>query len=135
MSDRVFYGPILSFHNLNMACRLLAEAFGHCIYLVGSSTERPDYRDVDVRCMLDPATFDAMFPGALANHDKTGRINARLLAANLAFSAYLSQQSSLPVDFQFQHCDRANEEYGDRPRNPMGLERWQRTHGARTVSP
>lgn len=126
MSDgRCFYGPITGFHNLNLACRLLVDAFGFGIYLVGSSQERRDYRDVDVRCMLPDDEFDRMFPGAVGMGNGTGRIDARLLATNLAFSAYLSQQSGLPVDFQFQRTTEANASFGGRPRNPLGTERWQ----------
>ena len=121
---RGFYGPITGFHDLNLACRLLADAFGHCIYLVGSSAERRDYRDVDVRAILPDEDFDAMFPGgAIVKH----RINARLLALNLSISAYLSRQSGLPVDFQFQRMTEANAEHGDRLRNPMGIERWAKS--------
>ncbi len=129
MSERGFYGPITGFHDLNLACRLLATAFrhrdfGHCIFLVGSSIERRDYRDVDVRCMLDDEAFSAMFPGVATAAD--GRIDARLLALNLSISTYLSHHSGLPIDFQFQRATEANAEYGDRPRNALGIDRWSR---------
>jgi len=52
--------------NLNMACRALVDAFGWNIFLVGSSLEHRDFRDVDVRCMLDDAEFDRLFPGPCA---------------------------------------------------------------------
>lgn len=122
MNVRVFYGPIGAFHDLNMACRILTAAFGHCVFLVGSSQERPDYRDVDVRAILNDADFDAIIPGGASA--RLDRIDARLLALNLSVSAYLSRQSALPVDFQFQRMTEANAEYGDRPRNPLGIDRW-----------
>ena len=122
--ERSFHGPMTDFHNLNMACRILTAAFGHCIYLVGSSAERRDYRDVDVRALLPDATFGAMFPGAAPGGETVARIDARLLALNLSISAYLAHHSGLPVDFQFQRLSEANALYGDRPRNPLGIERW-----------
>ena len=43
---------------LELACRQICEAFGghHC-YVVGSSLERADWRDVDVRYMLEDDAF------------------------------------------------------------------------------
>lgn len=122
MSDRSFYGPIDGFHNLNIACQIIVAGFGMCMFLVGSSQERRDYRDVDVRAMLDDEVFNALFPGDRG--PGAARIDARLLALNLSISAYLSRQSGLPVDFQFQRQSDANRLYGDRPRNPLGIERW-----------
>lgn len=112
--SRSFYGPITGLHNLNLACCLLTAAYGYRVFLVGSSMERRDYRDVDVRCMLGDAEFDAMFPVERP---------ARLLALNLSVSAYLSHHSGLPVDFQFQRVSDANAEHGERPRSALGVER------------
>jgi hypothetical protein len=54
-------------YELDIACTSLKEAFCHgaepCgIFLVGSSLERRDFRDIDVRLMLADAEYDAMFP-------------------------------------------------------------------------
>ena len=49
MTERATYVPIANLHALNMACRLLVDAFGWHVYHVGSSLSRRDYRDVDVR--------------------------------------------------------------------------------------
>lgn len=47
--------------NLKLACTVINEAFGICTYLVGSAITKRDYRDVDLRCMLDDAEFDRIF--------------------------------------------------------------------------
>jgi hypothetical protein len=39
----------------------------------------------------------------------------------LTISAYLSQRTGLPVDFQIQRVREANERYGGKPRNPLGM--------------
>ena len=51
---------------LTCACKLIAEAFqpSYGPYLVGSVLERPDYRDVDVRLMLEDKHFERLFDGA-----------------------------------------------------------------------
>lgn len=127
---RANYLPLDSYHDLNTACLLLASAFGQHLYLVGSSTTRPDYRDVDVRCILPDEEFDALFPGVDLKHSQ---IDARRLAMNQAFSAYLTQQSRLPIDFQFQRMTEANEEF-PRPRSALGLCTWLRLSWASAAS-
>lgn len=42
--ERANYLPAPHYFNLNQACAVLSEAFGHCTYLVGSAMERRDYR-------------------------------------------------------------------------------------------
>ena len=65
--------PAPAFFNLNQACRVLTEAFGHHVYLVGSSLARRDHRDVDVRCILPDEEFDRLFPNQadMTRHDLT----------------------------------------------------------------
>jgi hypothetical protein len=93
---------------LDHACRTLTEAFGGFgCYLVGSSIERPDYRDVDVRFILSDAEFEARFPDAHGHgafqHD------ARWLVINMAIAGWLAKASGLVIDFQFQPQTWANE--------------------------
>ena len=96
---------------LNNACIPIAEAFGHHPYLVGSATERGDYRDVDVRSILPDDEFDAIFDGRAPLWS--------LLC--LATSEYLGRLSRLPVDYQVQRMTEANERYGGKSRNPLGV--------------
>lgn len=101
-------------YNLDAACRIISKAFrGGPPYLVGTagygSAER--YRDVDVRLMLDDEEFAEVCPT---------RERWELLC--LAISAYLSERTGLPVDFQIQRTREANERFNGR-RNPLGMGR------------
>jgi hypothetical protein len=99
-------------YHLDQACRLITRAFGdECPYLVGTAGlgGADSYRDVDVRLMLDDDEFAAACPT---------RERWELLC--VAISAYLSQRTGLPVDFQIQSVTLANEKFSG-PRNPLGL--------------
>lgn len=103
-------------YNLDAACRLIHRAFdGGPPYLVGTAADghAGSYRDVDVRLMLDDAEFTATCPTL-----------ARWELLCVAVSAWLSERTGLPVDFQVQRADIANERFG-RParRNPLGMGR------------
>jgi hypothetical protein len=100
-------------YHLDRACELITKAFGgECPYLVGTAglggAER--YRDVDVRLMLDDAEFARACPT---------RERWELLCVTI--SAYLRDRTGLPVDFQVQRVREANERYGNKPRNPLGM--------------
>ena len=77
--------------------------------LVGSVLQRRDFRDVDVRLMVDDED------PILANPE-------RLRAINVAMSVWAQQVTGLPVDFQFQ--SRSDHAAEDGPMNPLG-HRWQ----------
>lgn len=125
---RVNWLPAPHFFNLNMACLPLERAFdqlagetGHSgCYLVGSCLRKRDYRDVDVRLMLDDATYARLFG------DSADRPDLNPLWAILCSSIglWLSQQSGLPVDFQIQQMTMANAEFSRRSgcdRHPLGI--------------
>jgi hypothetical protein len=102
-------------YNLDAACRLISRAFdGGPPYLVGTAGlgGADSYRDVDVRLMLDDDEFAAACP-----------TQARWELLCVAISTYLSERTGLPVDFQIQRTREANERFGDRPRNPLGMGR------------
>jgi hypothetical protein len=102
-------------YNLDAACRLISRAFrGGPPYLVGTAGlgDADSYRDVDVRLMLDDDEFAEVCPT---------QVRWELLC--LTISAYLSERTGLPVDFQIQRTREANERYGDKPRNPLGMGR------------
>jgi hypothetical protein len=102
-------------YNLDSACRLISRAFrGGPPYLVGTAGvgSADSYRDVDVRLMLDDDEFAEVCPT---------RERWELLC--LAIGAYLRDRTGLPVDFQIQLTSVANERYGDKPRNPLGMSR------------
>ena len=103
--DRVNYLTVEQAFVLNEACRIVLDAFTHCcygVYQVGSSLFRPNYRDVDVRCIIPRENW----PVAFGSNDST---TVKFL--NVAISCYLRERTGLPVDFQFQIAELANEEY------------------------
>jgi hypothetical protein len=90
---------------LDLAIRHINEAFeGEC-YVVGSALERPDWRDVDVRMIMDDEDFAKNFPDVVANRWEN---DAKWLLLTTAISDWLSKQTGLPVDFQFQSQTQAN---------------------------
>jgi hypothetical protein len=101
-------------YHLDLACQVIHNAFGQPPYLVGSAGIgcTGPYRDVDIRLMLDDAEFAALCP-----------TRARWELLCLSFGAYLSERTGLPIDFQIQRTTEANERYGGKPRNPLGMDR------------
>ncbi len=77
-------------------------------YLVGSALTTADYRDVDVRVLLDDDTHAAL-RSALTIDD-----------LNLAVSLWGQQVTGLPIDFQVQHVEQANADFDGR-RHPLGI--------------
>jgi len=109
--SRASYLPMSGFVLLDNACQLVANAFdGTVPYHVGSSTQRADWRDVDVRLILD----DDEYAGRFSDPQYWSLFC-------LGVSEYLSRVSGLPVDFQVQRMTQANAEYGGEFRNPLGM--------------
>jgi hypothetical protein len=106
----------LGFFNLNTTCITLRKAFGPCIYLVGSSLTKLDYRDVDVRAILQDAEYDRLFPAAQKSPHWDAQFN--LFCASI--SEWLVQRTGLPIDFQFQRMTDANAEFSGE-RNALGV--------------
>lgn len=86
-------------------------------HLVGSVLERRDYRDVDIRLMLwaDPEhagsvkrTYDYLANAVSIEH------------LNLAVSLWGQKVTGLPIDFQVQQAESANEDFNGR-RHALGL--------------
>ncbi|HTR86204.1 MAG TPA: hypothetical protein VMI56_17100 [Reyranella sp.] len=118
--DRMNWLTVEQAFVLNEACRVVREAFGdisYGVYQVGSSLFRPTYRDVDVRCIVEPDKWNALFG--------EGDDGLMLKFLNVAISGYLRERTGLPIDFQFQHQKRANAEFpsgsnGPHRRNALG---------------
>lgn len=99
---------------LEIALKTVSAAFdedgSHGIYLVGSALERPDWRDVDVRMILSDEAFQRLFPSAslaTANWE----FDPRWTLMTVMVSRWLSAQTGLPIDFQFQPRTHANERH------------------------
>lgn len=100
---------------LDEACKPLAEAFDVTPYLVGtalgpSAGGRGEYRDVDVRLMLDDERYEALRASGPHVIEFLG----------IAIGTHLAAVTGLPIDFQIQHADTANELHKG-SRNPLGL--------------
>lgn len=119
---RANYLPAPAFFELNHACKMVNEAFaqreGVCCYLVGSSLENREYRDVDVRAILPDDEFDRLFPAAKTSEPHLDATWS-LMCASLAL--WLQQRTGLPVDFQFQRRTQANEQHPDAERHALGI--------------
>lgn len=109
---------------LEMACKHVRDAFGNeadfaGIYIVGSCLERPDWRDVDVRMMLDDKAFQELFPSACLISG-SWEFDPRWTLLTVAISNWMRQQTGLPIDFQFQPMTHANAQHKGR-RNAVGI--------------
>jgi hypothetical protein len=116
---------------LDNACKVLESAWHWRTYLVGTA-EGGEYRDVDVRTILDDTEFDQLFEGRQQLWE----------LVCLAITAYLRDATGLPIDYQIQRTTEANEKFGDKPRNPLGTREGNRfagggdaTHFERTPRP
>ena len=108
MSDRrSSYLSPPQMHVLDIACIPL-HVFG-IPYLVGSVNFQRDFRDVDVRLILDDS--ESVF----------GLDEEQLRALDYVISRYLTEASGLPIDFQFQSTSDSKKYEG--VRNPLGT-RW-----------
>lgn len=113
---RANYVPAPHYYNLNQACALINKAFpnGQC-YLVGSSLVRRDYRDVDVRLILDDDEYARRF-----RSPEGGWTDAYWSLLCTSITLWLRQQTDLPIDFQIQQQTRANRDH-DGKRSALGI--------------
>lgn len=115
---RANYLPITGEYLLDEVCRTVNEAWGGFgCYLVGSCMTRADYRDVDVRLILDDEEFSRRFPGVNPDDPHRSRF-WRLTCASM--SLFIERHSGLPVDFQVQQQTYANREWPGR-RSALGV--------------
>lgn len=115
--QRASYIPPEAQFSLDAAAREVRRAFGGVgVFVVGSCTERPDYRDVDVRLMLHDDDFETLFPV-----DAETLFRPRFQILCLAMSAWFRHLTGLPIDFQFQKMSIANDRHKGKRRVPIGL--------------
>lgn len=112
-------------HRLDWACVPIRRAFGTPPYLVGSALTRPDFRDIDLRLILDDDVVERMFgphpaTGLLGDNNDPPRVR---LLLNIALSDLIARAAGLPwpIDFQIQSMTEANTPENDGVRNPMGV--------------
>lgn len=109
---------------LEQACKQVADAFHDPkyyvgLYVVGSCLERPDWRDVDVRMIMQDEAFLQLFPGTHLT-SALWEFDPRWCLMTVSISAWLKNQTGLPVDFQFQPSTFANEKHS-KLRHAVGL--------------
>jgi tRNA-binding EMAP/Myf-like protein len=109
-------------HRLDWACRPIADAFGEPVYLVGSTLDHPDFRDIDLRLIVDDDTADRLFGTDTFGLHGDGNGAAVRLLLNIALSDLITKAASppRPVDFQIQSMTEANVPDHGR-RHPLGL--------------
>lgn len=113
MSDGASYLTTTQHDLLKDWGQSLLSMFDTMAYLVGSATERQDWRDVDVRIMLDSKAFDRLETS----------VNLRRLS--LCLSLWGEKVTGLPIDCQVQNVLEANAEFGGRPRNALFTRGWE----------
>lgn len=96
---------------LNQFGRLVFDAFGEWPYLVGSAAQGKQWRDVDVRLILQDNEYERMFGKA----SRAAELNHKWVALCLAFATLGQKMTGLPIDFQIQDQTKANMLY-DGPR-------------------
>ncbi len=112
--------PAPHFFALNHACLIVNRAIdGFGCYLVGSSIERRDYRDVDVRCILSDEAFDRLFRLDPETPGVGGWLNPLWSLMCTSISVWMGQATGLPIDFQIQRQTQANEKH-EGPRQALG---------------
>jgi len=110
------YIPAHAQFALDAAAKAIDRAYdSYGVMLVGSCLERKDYRDVDVRCVLSDAEFEALFP-----KDESQVLRPRWQVQCLALSAWLRSMTGLPIDFQFQKISVATAKFKGEKRVMLG---------------
>lgn len=95
---------------LDLASLVVAEALA-TPYLVGSCLDRPDYRDVDIRVILDDKQHRRLF-------ERPHRDPLRHLV-QVAITEHYVRATGLRIDFQIQSRAAAAKHTG--PRHPLGI--------------
>lgn len=110
MSERNNYLSVSELPLLRAWASEVKLMFGSMPYQVGSSLVRKDWRDVDVRVMLDKDEYDALVESGVD-----------LYYLNLSVSLWGQKVTGLPIDFQVQDGHSADQDYGDQRRDPCGI--------------
>ncbi|QRI45095.1 nucleotidyltransferase [Microbacterium phage Shocker] len=96
---------------LDLACKPIEEAIGATFHVGTSASGRQEYRDVDVRTILDDERYDAL--AAAVQHEGIAFLG-------LVIGQYLYSITGLPIDYQIQRQTEANALHSG-SRNPLGV--------------
>lgn len=107
--------PVLT--RLDLASVLVREVIG-TPYLVGSCLTRDDYRDVDIRVILNDDRYRQLF-----RIDPPHADPLRHLIEDALTKHYVAA-TGLRIDFQIQQMTDANRQYPNGSRHPLGIYPW-----------
>lgn len=102
--------------SLEHALLIVRQAFDTETFLVGSAADSSEYRDVDVRIILDDDRFCETF-----GRDIPYGVNPLWSLVTTAVSEYLGKRTGLPVDYQIQRQSMVKEIDWKKLRYPMAL--------------
>ena len=114
---RHMYLSVDELWRLSNAVRPVQEALGNrTVWLVGSALERGDWRDVDLRVILEDEEYGQLF--TRTQIDGTGMavgiMDQFRMLLQTAISGLLRQATQLPIDFQIQSATEAAQYNGRR---------------------
>ena len=100
--------------NLINACILVEQSFNETPFLVGSAAVSRDFRNVDIRVIMNDEKYNVLF-----GPEKACRPFWNLVCVSI--SSYLRQATGLPVDFQIQRRSDVLKDDWDKVRWPLSL--------------
>lgn len=118
MKQYVHYLTIEQHYNLDMVCSLVRKSLpdNYGLFLVGSVLTKPDWRDVDIRCIMPNETFAQLFPKS-----KEPVLCSFQSLLHNSISCWIRNTTQLPIDFQIQSMKYANSEFPSQYRNGIGM--------------
>lgn len=116
MSERVNYLTVSENASIKLAAEPIDRAFSGSLgcYHVGSSISKPNYRDVDIRLILEDEYFERLFGPTNATPAQLDR----WFLICWALSEWMQKRTGLPIDFQIQRQSEVKQ-YRGQPRNAL----------------
>ena len=102
---------------LGHALLIVEKAFGAQCFLVGSATKTTDFRDVDVRMIMEDEAFAQLFGTEFHRHS----LNPFWSLLMVSISEYLQKRTGLPIDFQISPRSGVKEADWDKERVPLTM--------------
>lgn len=103
-------------YSLDQVAHFVSKALGNTCYLVGSATEKRDFRDVDIRMIFDDVKWVALF-----GDKSSGGHSFFWSLLCVSVSEYMSKRTGLKVDFQIQKRSSVRKSDWEKPRSPIGM--------------
>jgi hypothetical protein len=105
---------------LDVWAGLFRDVYGVVPYQVGSSVHGKQWRDIDIRGMLWPTDWARILCDVDPDRPAVWSHHPQWVASCLQVATWASTFTGLPVDFQWQTADYANEKYPGY-RVPLGI--------------